>query len=96
MLKVDRATLTPEWGGRQTHRNLAVPGGLPSRKVTDLVTTNGSPVVTSATANFTAADVGSRLRTMGQNFVPIDAYIKSVDSATQVTLFVNATSAATG
>lgn len=96
MLKVDRATLTPRWGGRQTHRNLAVPGGLPSRKVTDLVTTSGSPVVTSASASFTAADVGSRIRSFGQNFIPIDAYIKSVDSATQVTLYVNATGTSSG
>lgn len=96
MLKVDRATLTPRWGGRQTHRNLPVPTGLPSRKVTDLATTSGSPVITSATAAFTAADVGSRIRSLGQNFVPIDAYIKSVDSATQVTLYVNATGTATG
>jgi hypothetical protein len=90
VLRVDRATLTPRWHARQTHRNMPVPGGLPSRRITDLAMTAGSPIVTSASANFSAADAGSRLRTLGQDFVPIDTYIKSVDSATQVTLYNNA------
>ncbi|MGO4186353.1 WD40/YVTN/BNR-like repeat-containing protein [Pseudarthrobacter sp. TAF60_1] len=90
VLRVDKATLTPRWHARHSHRHTAVPGGLASRKVRDLTMTSGSPVVTSASASFTADDAGSRLRTLGQDFIPIDTYIKSVDSGTQVTLFNSA------
>lgn len=87
VFRADRETLTPRWHGRQSHRHLPVPGGLPPRRVTDLVTTAGSAAVTSATAAFTAQDVGSRIRTIGQNFVPIDSYIATVSSATAAALY---------
>ncbi|MCW2132875.1 hypothetical protein [Arthrobacter sp. VKM Ac-2550] len=91
--KIDRETHTPRWHGKNSHRYMPVPGGLPSRRITDLTTTQGSNKITSATANFTALDVGTRIRTEGQDIVPIDTYIQSVQDAT--TAFVYSSKAAT-
>ena len=96
VFRADRATLTPRWMGRQSHRYLPVPTGLPSRRVTDLTTTSGSTTITSATANFTSADAGSRIRTLGQNVVPIDSYIASVTNATTAVISAKATVTGSG
>jgi hypothetical protein len=73
--------------------HFAVNGATAPRLVTDGVTTSGSPIVTSATAAFTSADVGMLITGPGLSSA---AYIASVNSATQVTLTANATSTATG
>ena len=101
---LDRATLTPRVFGKGYHAYHPVPGGRSARIVTDLVTTNGSAVVTSATAAFTTgsskiapSDVGRRLRTA--NIPDVSAgtgglgpvRIASVQSATQATLSASAT-----
>ena len=52
----------------------------------DGVTTNGSNVVTSATANFTAADVGRAFFPGNVSQITIPAVVNTVDSATQITL----------
>ena len=59
-----------------------------SRTVTDAVTTNGSTTLTSATANFTFADLGSTVTGAG---IPAFTTIVSVQSATSVTMTANAT-----
>lgn len=56
------------------------------RTISDLVTTNNSATVTSATAAFTSADVGRRL-----DSGPVDAIIKTVSSATSIILGAKAT-----
>lgn len=68
-----------------------------SRKVTDAVATSGSAVITSATAAFTAADVGKNVTFMGAGAagVPLGTTaarvtISTVDSATQATLSTTA------
>lgn len=63
----------------------------PPRTVTDGATTASSPTVTSATANFTNADVGSSV-TGGS--IPAGATILTVNSATSVTMSANSTSTA--
>lgn len=65
----------------------------PGRTVTDGVTTNLSPIVTSATAAFTSDDVGKLV--IG-NGIPASTTILSRQSATQVTLSANATATASG
>src|SRR5207244_12422435 len=52
-----------------------------TRIVTDGVTTSGTTTVTSATANFTQADVGARIAGAG---IPIGARIASWQSRTTV------------
>lgn len=66
-----------------------------ARSASDLVTTSGSPIVTSASLAFTAADVGKvvSLRT-GTTY--LTTTVASRQSATQVTLAANAPSTATG
>jgi hypothetical protein len=61
---------------------------LASRSVTDGVTTNNSPTVTSASAAFTAADVGQGLSGAG---IPAGSYIVAINSATSVNINQNAT-----
>ena len=63
--------------------------------VTDAVTTNGSAVVTSATAAFKALDVGRLVTGSGIPATP-STTILAVNSPTQVTLSANATATATG
>lgn len=62
-------------------------------QVTDLVTTNGSAIVTSATAGWALSDVGMPIAGPG---IPGNTVIKSRQSATQVTLSQNATVSAVG
>jgi hypothetical protein len=59
---------------------------------TDGVTTNASPTLTSATANFTSADVGRHVH--GKNF-PAGTSITAFNSSTSVTLGANLTANAT-
>jgi hypothetical protein len=59
-----------------------------SRTVTDAVTTNASATLTSATAAFTAADIGASVA--GVN-IPTGTTIQSVSNGTTVTLSANAT-----
>lgn len=68
-------------------------GAPEGRSVTDAVTTNGSPTVTSATARFTT--LAHRGRKVTGTGIPANTYILSVDSATQVTLSNNCTASAT-
>lgn len=56
------------------------------------VTTNNQAVVTCATANFTADDVG---RAISGTNIPAGTYIKSVTSATAAVMTQNATATAT-
>lgn len=53
---------------------------------TDGVITSGSPVLTSATAAFTAADVGKALFPANLADFTIPTWVQSVDSPTQVTM----------
>lgn len=71
----------------------------------DGVTTSGSAVLTSATATFTAADVGApltQLTTIGgttpssSGCIPAGATIVSVESTTSCTMSANATASGTG
>jgi hypothetical protein len=64
----------------------------------DGVLTFGSPTLTSATANFTSADVGRTVQTTQPkpNDLPAGTTIVSVESATSVTLSKNATATRTG
>lgn len=94
VLVVDRDTLqtkvaTPTW-----HYEIAVPGGAGSRVVTDLVTTGSSTTVTSATANFTAKDVGRRID-HSRTIDPM-TYITAVGSSTSATLSTASWGSATG
>jgi hypothetical protein len=75
------------------HHEMAVPGGASGRTVTDLVTTAGAPTITSATANFTSADVG---RYVKHSYNGDYRYIISVQSSTAATLSGNANTTATG
>lgn len=59
------------------------------RTVTDGVTTNASPTVTSATAAFTSADVGARITGTG---IPASSYIGIINSGTSVGLSSSQTS----
>lgn len=63
------------------------------RTVTDGVTTSGSAVVTSATANFASTDVGHHITGTG---IPAGATILSVQSATSVTISAAATVTGSG
>jgi lysophospholipase L1-like esterase len=63
-----------------------------SRQVYDAVTTSGSATITSATAAFTAADVGKPISVLGFN---PGATITAVNSATSITASANATSSGT-
>jgi Pectate lyase superfamily protein len=63
------------------------------RTFTDGVTTIGSATLTSATAAFTAADVGKGISGAG---IPVRTTILSVQSATSLTMSANATATATG
>jgi|GEM_PF-4987015 len=64
---------------------------LASRSVTDGATTNNSPTVTSASAAFTAADVGQGLSGAG---IPAGAFIIAVNSGSSVNINQNATATA--
>jgi hypothetical protein len=59
------------------------------RNVTDGVTTSGSPVASSATANFTSQDVGKEIEGTG---VPLDAYIGQIVNSTTIRLSSSPTS----
>jgi len=64
------------------------------KQVQDAVATSGSAIVTSATANFTSADVGKKAWIINfQNYSVVvkNVTIASVQSATQITLSGNAT-----
>lgn len=63
-----------------------------TRTVTDGATTSGSPTFTSATAAFTASDVGAPISATG---IPANSTILSVTNATTVTLSANATATGT-
>lgn len=68
------------------------------RSVSDVTTNNGSPVVTSPTANFTPDDVGMtvRLRQAGPGSGFLETTVLSRDSANQITLANNVTWTAAG
>lgn len=63
---------------------------------TDGVTTSGSKTFTSASANFTSADVGRNLSANNASAVPFSTTIASIDSPTQVQLSANAGATTTG
>lgn len=63
------------------------------RTPTDGVTTNGSAVVTSATALFNGSDIGAGISGTG---IPASTTILSVQSATSATMSANATATASG
>lgn len=64
-----------------------------ARQMTDGVTTNGSAVITSASAAFLPCDDGMDISGTG---IPVNTKIASVQSATQATMNKNATATATG
>ena len=63
---------------------------------TDGVITSGSNILQSATANFTAADVGRSLFPSNTSQFTTPTFVQSVDSATQVRMSRNASQTATG
>jgi hypothetical protein len=67
-----------------------------SRVVTDAVTTIGSPIVTSATANFTDDDLDAYVLLDNGLVVPAGTTIATVISATQVSLSWTPEAALTG
>lgn len=67
--------------------------GVSGRIVTDGVTTNLSSTVTSASAVFTAADIGRKITGAG---IPAGATITAVGSATSITISAAATATANG
>ncbi|MGH9280732.1 MAG: hypothetical protein ACRD12_21910 [Acidimicrobiales bacterium] len=67
--------------------------GYQPRSVADLVTTNGSPTVTSASAAFTSQDIGRPISGAG---IPVASSILSLESATKATMTANATATASG
>lgn len=79
------ARATPTVSSTATGVVVSYPG---SRTVTDAVTTNASATLTSATANFTSADVGKSI--YGMN-IPFGATIQSVTNGTTAVLSSNAT-----
>lgn len=90
---MDRTELVPRWQSKRNHQMIAVPGGVGGRTVTDLVTTSASATITSATAAFTAADVGRFVN--GPNVINDTVYITAVTNATTATLSVTATGSGT-
>lgn len=87
VIVIDKTTNTPRFGSLDWHAMTAVPGPV-SRSgggyFTDGNFTSGSKNITSATANFTAADMGRfiALATSADYQVPPDTYIESVTSPT--------------
>lgn len=86
------------WAGTGSFtKGIADAWGLVNRTVTDAVVTSGSQVMTSSTANFTAADVGRQVaRGYTQTGIPTNTKILSRQSATQVTLDKSATASQSG
>lgn len=69
------------------------------KAVADVATTSGSPTITSASAGWTAADVGKHIMVHGGLDAaggPLISTILTVNSATSVTLAANATRTGTG
>lgn len=91
---LDRATLTPRWATITSTRANAVPGGRAGRVVTDAAITSGSFTLTSATANFTSADVGRFIYGLWQ--VKDGTYISGVTNSTTVALSTAASVTASG
>lgn len=60
-----------------------------ARVVTDMATTNGSKIITSLTANFSSADVGTGIYIVGTNYTSGAYTIASVQSSTQATTSTN-------
>jgi hypothetical protein len=75
-----------------THGTICNQAGT-TRTVTDGQTTNGSPTVSSATANFTSSDVGKTISGPG---IPANATITAVGSSTSITISSTATATASG
>jgi len=73
--------------------NAGAYGPAGSRTVTDGATTSGSATITSATAAFTAGDVGGAVSGAG---IPAGTTIASVTNATTAVMSANATATATG
>lgn len=86
----DRATMTPRWATTKSRQdNIAVPMGIGGRQIADAVF-NATTTITSATAAFTSADVGRAV--MGNNSIPLGAYIVSVTNSTTAVISAAATS----
>jgi hypothetical protein len=88
VMGLDRTTLTPRYLSLDQHQDIAIPGGVGGRIVTDAVFTSGSPTLTSATAAFTAQDVGRFIR--GTQQVADRTFISAFVNATTVTMSANA------
>ena len=73
--------------------NIMAKDEVATRSVTDGVTTNASPTVTSATARFHSNDVGKSISGAG---IPAGTTIIAVVSLTEATMSANATATATG
>lgn len=85
-----------EGAGFADHEDRLEFASLGTRTVNDAVTVNGSPTVTSAGANFTAADAGARLVGTGiPGTTPPPTILTVVDEHT-ITVSANAISAGTG
>ncbi|MCW2135342.1 hypothetical protein [Arthrobacter sp. VKM Ac-2550] len=93
--KADKSAHTPRWHAKESHRYMAVPNGLPSRRITDLQLVKGSNKLSSISAKFSALDIGSRIRTEGQDFIPIDTYIQAVESPTVAYVYSSKSATAT-
>jgi hypothetical protein len=90
-------TFTMDSFDMSTEIEAMLTGNAPARTVTDAVT-NGSATVTSATAVFTAADVGKQVTILGQGVAGVD-YVGTITvygSATSVTVSPVVTGTGTG
>lgn len=81
ILPQDFADMAPNVEG--VYRACAIDGLSPGRSVTDGITTSGSTTIGSATANFTADDIG---RSVQGTTIPDGAVIATIDSSTQAEL----------
>lgn len=87
------ASIEKQAGGTVTYSVKATNTGEVARSVTDGATTNNSTNVTSATANFTAADVGNSIAGVG---IPAGSAIVSVTNSTTVVITSPATATGSG
>ncbi|MCY1145358.1 IPT/TIG domain-containing protein [Actinoplanes sp. Pm04-4] len=69
---------------------------LTTRSPADIVTTAGSPNISSATANFTAADIGKQVTAASEAKILYGSTIISVQSPTQATISTNGVADGTG
>lgn len=89
-------TATGNWENSYFHDNtITCSNGSMSNRATDVITTNGSATITSATATFVAGDVGKRAQISYPGYF-LDTTIQSRSSGTTVALAANNIASLTG